>query len=102
MQEPSTQDQTTPEAAQAAAGADNPAAAPAALTYQAMEDRVIELEAHLAKAKEDFFKLHNADFYFIYTDPKGKVVTKDEVNEALKKQNEASGLNSNSILSPKK
>ncbi len=59
MQEPSTQNQPTQDAAQVDAGTDNradPAAAPAALTYQAMEERVIELEALLAKAKEDFLR----------------------------------------------
>ncbi len=63
MRKPSIQNQPTLDAAQAAAGADHPAAsgadpavAPAALTYQAMEDRVIELEALLAKAKEDFLR----------------------------------------------
>ena len=54
------------------------------------------------EAKAAFFKQHNADYYYIYNDPKGKVVSRDEVSAALKKQNEASGLNSNSILSPKK
>lgn len=63
MRKPSIQNQPTLDAAQAASGADHPAAAgadpavaPAALTYQAMEDRVIELEALLAKAKEDFLR----------------------------------------------
>ncbi len=63
MQEPSTQNQQTQDSAQAGAGTDNPAAsgadpaaAPAALTYQALEERVIELEALLAKAKEDFLR----------------------------------------------
>ena len=63
MQEPSTQNQQTPDPSPAA-GADNPAASPgadpaappAALTYQAMEERVIELEAQLAKAREDFLR----------------------------------------------
>ena len=63
MRKPGTQNQQTQDSAQAGAGTDNPAAsgadpaaAPAALTYQAMEDRVIELEALLAKAKEDFLR----------------------------------------------
>jgi hypothetical protein len=55
-----------------------------------------------AQVKEDFVKLHNADFYYVYTDAKGKNVTKDELEEVLRKQNESIITPSKLVTNPKK
>jgi hypothetical protein len=55
-----------------------------------------------AQMKEDFIKTHNADFYYVYTNPQGKNVTKDELEEALRKQNESTITPSTLSTNPKK
>lgn len=54
------------------------------------------------QAKADFVKLHNEDFFYVYTDAKGKNVTKDEIDEALRKQNESITTPSKLVTNPKK
>lgn len=55
-----------------------------------------------AQMKEEFMKTHNADFYYVYTNPQGKNVTKDELEEALRKQNESIITPSTLSTNPKK
>lgn len=55
-----------------------------------------------AQVKEDFVKAHGADFYYVYTNPQGKNVTKDELEEALRKQNESITTPSKLVTNPKK
>ena len=43
------------------------------------------------KAKADFIKEHGADFYYVYTDNKGKVISKEEV--AIQKEDNNNAQN---------
>ncbi len=53
------------------------------------------------EAKAEFFKKHNADHYYVYSDDKAKIVTKEEMETAL--QLEQSKLITKSpITNPKK
>jgi hypothetical protein len=57
----------------------------------------------LPTAKDDFIKEHGADFFYVYTDSKGKTVSKEEVEAVLKKENEKNpNPNSKIVTNPKK
>ena len=59
-------------------------------------------ESASAEAKAAFVKTHGADFYYIYNDASGKVITKDEFEIAQQRQKEQSQTNKPLLINPKK
>ena len=58
-------------------------------------------ESASAEVKAAFVKTHGADFYYIYSDAVGKAVSKDEMEIALKRQQEQIATNK-TLINPKK
>jgi hypothetical protein len=54
------------------------------------------------EAKAEFVKLHGADFYYVYSDDKGKQVSKDELDIALQKEENNKNAQIKPITNPKK
>jgi uncharacterized protein involved in tellurium resistance len=59
-------------------------------------------ESASAEVKAAFVKTHGAAFYYTYSDALGKAVSKDEMEIALKKQQEQLATNKTLLINPKK
>lgn len=57
-----------------------------------------------AEAQADFIKKHGADFYYVYTNDKGKAISKEEIEVALEieQNNKNNNTPNNLITNPKK
>jgi hypothetical protein len=53
------------------------------------------------QVKEEFVKNHGADFFYVYTDPNGKTISKEDFEIVLRREEEKN-RKSESISNPKK